>query len=146
MKLPGEIYWWRTDNQGDCRHWFVLQALRAWYAPKLQRPQFSDLVAECKEPLASVGKILENMTAKGANPEPLALSSLKLLLRWHHSNKRFPPGPQKLKSSVIRSLYIFPAKPILKLILPLAAMRTSFFLISPDVYDSLQIFLQETSS
>ena len=41
--------------------------------PHLERLQFSDLVAECKEFLASVGKILKNMVAKGADSEPPAL-------------------------------------------------------------------------
>ena len=43
--------------------------LRARYAPHLERPQFSDLIAECKEILAGVGKILESMAVKNLGPE-----------------------------------------------------------------------------
>jgi len=38
------------------------------------------------------------------------------------------------------------AEPTLELVPPLAGMRVSFFLRSPDAYDSLQICLQELSS
>ena len=37
-------------------------------------------------------------------------------------------------------------KPTLKLVPPVAAMRVSFFLKSPDVYDPLQICLQKPGS
>ena len=68
------------------------------------RLQFNDLVAECKELLISVGKILENMAVKGTDLKPPALIETevvddakpepeveklgqKLLLSWHHCKK-----------------------------------------------------------
>jgi len=42
-------------------------------------PQFSGLVAECKEILAGVGKILGNMIAKGVDPEPLAFVDTEVI-------------------------------------------------------------------
>jgi len=43
----------------------------------------------------------------------------------------------------IETLVDLPTEPTRELVPYLAAMRTSFFLRSPDVYDPLQIFLQE---
>jgi len=44
------------------------------HEPELERPQFSDLVAVCKEILAGMGNILESMTAKAVtDPEPPVL-------------------------------------------------------------------------
>ena len=40
-----------------------------WYAPHLERPQFNDLVIECKEILAGIGKILDNMAVEDLEPE-----------------------------------------------------------------------------
>jgi len=48
--------------------------------------------------------ILENMAAKGTDPEPPTLIEPELLLSWHHYKKRFPAGPQKLKNSLLRPL------------------------------------------
>jgi len=80
MKLDEEVYWWWKDNQADCQHWFVLQdLLHAQYVSHFERPQFSDLVIECKEILASVGNMLENMDAKGADTEPPALVEPKVV-------------------------------------------------------------------
>ena len=93
MKLVGETYWWWKDNNRFCRYWFVLQdLLRTRYAPhllhaseadckepnvehesKLKRSQFSDLVAEYKEILAGMRKILKCMTTKITDSEPPAL-------------------------------------------------------------------------
>jgi len=46
----------------------------------------------------------------------------------------------------VEILVDLPAELTLKLVPPLAAMRVSFFLRSPDVYDPLQICLQESGS
>jgi len=43
MKLVREVYWWWKDNEDNCQYWFVVQDLHTWYAPYLERPQFSDL-------------------------------------------------------------------------------------------------------
>ena len=55
----------------DCRDWLILQEfLHTWYAPYLEGPQFSDLVAECKGILAGIVKMLESMAVKVVdNPE-----------------------------------------------------------------------------
>ena len=61
MKLAGEAYWWWKDSHIDYRDWLVLQELlRTRCAPHLEGPQFSDLVAECKEILAGMVKMLES--------------------------------------------------------------------------------------
>ena len=46
----------------------------------------------------------------------------------------------------IETLVDLPAESTIKLVPPLAVMRASIFLKSPDVYDPLQIFLQEPVS
>ena len=92
MRLVGEVYWWWENNNIDYWDWFVLhEFLRTWYVPlhaseadceehnvehepELEKPQCSDLIIECKELLADVGKILENMVTKSADPEPPALA------------------------------------------------------------------------
>ena len=61
MKLTGEAYWWWKDSHIDCRNWLIFQELlRARYAPQLEGSQFSDLIAECKEILAGMTKVLES--------------------------------------------------------------------------------------
>jgi len=58
MKLAGKAYWWWEDNHIDCWDWLVLQdLLHIRYASHLEGPQFSDLIAECKEILADMVKI-----------------------------------------------------------------------------------------
>jgi len=83
MKLVEEPYHWLDDNYKFCWYWFSLQnLLRTLYAPhlyafeadckepnveqelELEKPQLSDLVAECKEILASVGKLLASYATK----------------------------------------------------------------------------------
>ena len=46
----------------------------------------------------------------------------------------------------VETLVDFSVEPTLELVPPLTVMRVSFFLRSPDVYDSLKNFLQETDS
>ena len=90
MKLAGKAYWWWKDNNRFCRCWFVLQDFfRTRYAPhilcaseadcnepnvehepELERPQFSDLIVECKEILPDVGVILESMPVEDPEPKP----------------------------------------------------------------------------
>ena len=84
MKLVGRAYWWWKDSHINDKCWFVLQdhlhtlyALHLLYVsevdckepnveyePELEKPQFSDLVAECKENLADVGNLLASYAAK----------------------------------------------------------------------------------
>jgi len=94
MKLVGLAYWWWKDSHIDDQCWFVLQNhIRTLYAPhfiyasevdcevpnvehepELEKPQFNDLVAECKEILASVGKLWASYAVKvDSDPKPLAL-------------------------------------------------------------------------
>jgi len=55
----------------DCRDWLILQGLlRTRYASHLERPQFNNLVAECKEILIGMGKILESMTTEDSKQKP----------------------------------------------------------------------------
>jgi len=71
MKLPGEAYWWWEDSHINCWDSFVLQDLfRNQYASHLERPQFNDLVAECKEILVGMRKILESITVEDPESEP----------------------------------------------------------------------------
>ena len=70
-RLVGEAYWRWKDNHVDRQDWFVLQDLfRIRYAPCLERPQFSDLIFECKEILTGVGNILDNMAIEDPELEP----------------------------------------------------------------------------
>jgi len=44
------------------------------HEPELEKPKLSDLVAECKEILANMGKLLASYASKiNSNPEPRAL-------------------------------------------------------------------------
>jgi len=52
----------------------------------------------------------------------------------------------KVEELHVETLVDLPTKPTLELVRSLAAMRVSFFLRSPNVYDSLQICLQEPGS
>ena len=68
MKLAGEAYQWWKDSHIDCRDWLILkELLHTRYAPHLEGPQFSDLIAECKEILAGMVKMQENMAVKAAD-------------------------------------------------------------------------------
>ena len=60
-------------SEADCKEPNIEQE------PELEKPQFNVLVAECKEILAGVGKILENMTAKGVDPEPPTLVETEVI-------------------------------------------------------------------
>jgi len=61
-----------------------------------RRPPFSDLIAECKEILTGMVKMLESKTVEIVeNPEMISQGQ-KLLMSWCHSKKRFPHGPRKL--------------------------------------------------
>jgi len=68
MKLTGEAYWWWEDSHIDCWDWLILQELlHTQYARHLDGPQFSDLVAECKEILVGMVKMLESMAEKAVD-------------------------------------------------------------------------------
>ena len=54
--------------------------------------------------------------------------------------------PMKVVELLVEILIDFLAEPTFELVLPLAVMRVSFFLRSPDVYGTLQICLQESGS
>ena len=56
------------------------------------------------------------------------------------------PQPLEVEELLVETLVDILAELTLKLVPPLAAIRVSFFLRSPDVYDPLQIFLQEICS
>ena len=86
MKLIEEAYWWWEDSHIDCRYWFVLQDFHTRYAPYLERPKFSDLVAECKELLAGVGKILESKLVEVIEEPELEVDD--------ESEPRPGPGPK----------------------------------------------------
>jgi len=49
----------------------------------------------------------------------------------------------KVEELHVKTLVDLPTEPTLELIPPLTGMRVSFFLRSPDAYDSLQICLQK---
>ena len=60
--------------------------------------------------------------------------------------EKISPQLMKVEELTVETLVDLPAEPTLKLVPLLAAMRVSFFLRSPDVYDPLQICLQESGS
>ena len=149
MKLVGQAYWWWKDSHIDDQCWFALQGhLCTLYAPhllyaseidceksnveheyELEKSQFRDLVAECKEILASAVKLLASNAAKfNSDPkhsvliEPdfvdkhsqkllMSLSqsqkllmsqnqSQKLLLAWCHYKKNFSQLTEVEKLSI----------------------------------------------
>jgi len=71
MKLVEKLISVRRQSY-NYRDWLVLQNLHTRYAPHLENPQFSDLVAECKKIVADM-KILENKIVEiveGTESEP----------------------------------------------------------------------------
>jgi len=127
---------------------------------ELERPQCSDLVTEYKELLASIGEILENMATKGADPEPTTLTETVVIDDSKPESEVEEPGPETdvelapLQEEVSsRSIEVeelsneilidLPPLSTMELVPSLADMEALFFLRSPDVYDPLQIFLQE---
>jgi len=178
-----QAYWWRKDSYIDDQCWFVLQDhLCTLYAPhflyasevdceepnvehelELEKLQFSDLVAECKKILASVGKLLASYAAKvDSDLEPPVLIELNIVDKPESEAVNEPkPEPEAkvvdelitlqeefiLPPTEVEELYIgtlveLLVEPIVELVLYLTAIP----LRSPDIYDLLQIFLQETRS
>jgi len=67
-----------------CSHLYASEAnceeSNVEHKSELERPQFNDLVAKCKEILTSMGKILESMAAKIViDPEPLVFVETKVV-------------------------------------------------------------------
>ena len=60
------------DSHINCRDLFVLQnLLHTRYAPHLERPQFSDLIAECKKIFGGMMKILKSKAVEVVeDPKP----------------------------------------------------------------------------
>jgi len=108
------------------------------------------LVAECKEILVSVGKILDSMIVKypkpkpevDVEPEPWPEVIAELVSLQEEISSR----PIEVEELPIETLVDLPAQPVMELVPSLAAMRASLSLRSSDEYDSLQIFQQETVS
>jgi len=148
MRLVGEAYWWWKDSHIECRDWFVLQdLLLTRYNQYLERPQFSDLVAEYKEILVGMGKILESMTVK--DPEPRVKSCwwarVKVRARsccWISVTvRKISSQLTEIEKLPTETLVDLLTEPTMELVSSLEAMRDSLFLRSPDEYDPLQIFL-----
>ena len=125
--------------------------------------QFSDLVAECKEILAGMIKMLESRAIKAIdNPEsePEIDDNSESKSKVYDKSEPRPEviaesvsqqekislQPIKVEELSVKTLVDLPAEPTLDLIPPLTVMRVSFFLRSSDVYDPLQICLQEPGS
>jgi len=73
-------------------------------------------------------------------PEP------KVVAEWLPLQEEISPRPTKVVKLPIETLVDLPAESSMDLIPTVIATRTSFFLRSPDVYDPLQIFIQEPVS
>ena len=174
MKMVGEAYWWWKDNHRFCE-WFVLHDfLRTRYArhflhasevdckepnvehePELERPQFSNIVVECKVILAGVGRILESMAVKVTDPEPPALvvieivddleselgveeSEVEVIAELAILKEEISSRPTEVEEFPIETLVDLPKESTIELVSSLAAMKTSLSLGSLDVYDTLQ--------
>ena len=86
------------------------------------------------------------MTAKGADPEPSALVEPEVVAELTPLQEKVSSRPTKVEELHVETLVDLPVEPTLEIVPPLAAMRASFFLRSPDVYNPLQIFLHKTGS
>ena len=73
-------------------------------------------------------------------------SGLKVIAELVSLQEEISPRPTKVVESPIETLVGLPAELTLELVPSLTAIRASLFLRSPDVYDPLQIFLQEIGS
>ena len=130
----------------------VLQDLRTWYAPHLESLQFNDMIAECKKILVGMVKILKNKVVEvveDPKPEPEVDKpelGPEIVAELVSLQEEISSRPMKVVELYVKTLVDLPTKPTMKLVPSLAAMRASLLLRSPDLYDPLQIFLQETSS
>ena len=121
--------------------------LRTRYAPHLERSQFSDLVAECKEILVGVGKTLESMTVEGPESEvDEPESGPEVVAELVSPQEDISSWPIEVEDLPTETLVDLLAESTMKLVPSLATKRASLFLRTPNEYDHLQIFLQETVS
>jgi len=88
----------------------------------------------------SVGKILENMTAKSTDPKPPALIKPEVVTELTPLQEEVSFRTTEIEELAIETLVDLPAEPTV------TGMRASLSLRSPDEYDLLQIYLQEIDS
>jgi len=113
------------------------------------RSEFSDLVAECKELLAGVGKILESKAVKiiedpKSEPEFDDEPGSEIIARLVSMKEEIFSRSTYVGELPIETLVDLLAEPSLELIPSLTVMMASLFLRLPDEYDPLQILLQES--
>ena len=133
----------------------LTQDLRTQYDPHLEMLQFSDLVNECKEIIVGMVKILESkvvevvedskLEPKVDKPKP----GSEVVAELVSPQEKIFFRPTEVEELPIETLVDLSAEPTLELVPLLAAMKVSFFLRPPDVYDILQIlqiFLHEPVS
>jgi len=128
MKLVGKTFCWGEDSHIDYRCWFVLKYLlctlhaqhslcssetnyrepNVEHKPELEKAQLVDLVAECMEILANVGKLLESMVVKvdtdSAPPVLVILRLLKSQSMNQNQSQKCESQNQKWKSLLLRLL------------------------------------------
>ena len=118
-------------------------------------PQFSNLVAECKETVADMVKMLESRAVKvvdnpelekevdqNLEPDPEVYDKpelgLEVIAESVSRKEEIFPQSIEIEELPIETLVNFPAKPTPEVVPPLAAIRVLFFLRSPDVYEPLR--------
>jgi len=124
--------------EGDCKE------PNAEHELELEKPQLSDLIAECKEILDCLGKILENMTVKiNTDSKPPVLVEPDVL---EESKPEVKEPEPKVEEPLIETHVDLPAESIIELLSFWLAIMFYLSLRLPDVYDPFQIFLQKTCS
>ena len=136
MRLVEEDYWlWKGNS--SCRCWFVLQDLLGTrYAPHL-------LFTDFQETLEDIQKIIEDITIKvETDPEPPIFAEPEAVDQPQPQPDIVDEPELEVEEPLIETLVELPVEPIMELVPSLTAIPLS----SPDVYNPMQIFLQETGS
>ena len=134
-----------------CKSFFML----ARYAPHLEGSQFSNLIAECKEILIGMMKMLESKAIEVVEDSEPELEvndkaepglGLEVVAKLVSLQEEIFSQPTKVIKLPIETLVDLPIELSMNLVPTVLSMRTLFFLRSLDVYDPLQILIQEPLS
>jgi len=142
MKLVGQTYWWWKDIHIDYQCRFVLEnhlctfyASHFLYAPEvackkpnveqeleLEKSQLRDLVAKCKEILASARKLLASYVVKvDPDSEPLVLVEPDIFDEAEPKVVEDSKPESEVKEPLIYTIVDLPVEPTMKLVSSLTA-------------------------
>ena len=161
MKLVGQTYWWWKDIHIDYQCRFVLEnhlctfyASHFLYAPEvackkpnveqeleLEKSQLRDLVAKCKEILASARKLLASYVVKvDPDSEPLVLVEPDI---FDEAEPKVVEDSKPVRSE--RASYLYYCRSSSRAYYEVSVIFDSESLVeAADVYEPLQIYLQKT--